>query len=636
MVWFRLRSGVRVAVAAAVLLSGVAIVAESGVADPVSAAASSPEVRLMNGGTTPTVTAPATLTANGMSVHYPVVISGFSAPSLSATISVPDGRGTFSFATTSGVTAMFGYPSTSAVPASGFEIGFFGDNAAVTSILADHIFWTGGNTGDVTVSVVVTAYEEGVFFNPDNGHYYEYVAGPVSWFEASNSAATEVHASTSTPGYLVTITSESENDFIASKVNAPSVWIGATDDYAYINAAVGQTLFANQTLSEGKWHWVTGPETGFQFWEGDYDGVTVSGRFAAWAVYQTNGEPNSSGNCGLTNWGSPLGRWDDQPCTFTKGYLVEYGPLSNPAQAVSLSVAATVAAPAILTVEVSGNGTVSSSPAGIECGVSCSAQFVPGVVTLSAIPGAGQRLESWGSPCSGSGVCVLSLNSDQTVSATFGPIPVVVETPTTTTVALPVPPSSTVPVPAGDPDTGQLPSLSPGEFTVIENGVATSVEVSTENGSDLVMRGTDFELRLSGQCSSGCSVQTNAAGRQILQLDSQGAVQVAGEGFQPGSVVYVWLFSTPQLLGELTVGADGAFSGALPLIGVEVGEHTLQVSGVNLNGLVRTANLGVIVDAPDVTENLPSTGQSLGAVKWMIVMLAFGGMLLAARRRQVA
>jgi LPXTG-motif cell wall-anchored protein len=101
-------------------------------------------------------------------------------------------------------------------------------------------------------------------------------------------------------------------------------------------------------------------------------------------------------------------------------------------------------------------------------------------------------------------------------------------------------------------------------------------------------------------------------------------------------VVYVWLFSTPQLLGELTVGADGAFSGALPLIGVEVGEHTLQVSGVNLNGLVRTANLGVIVDAPDVTENLPSTGQSLGAVKWMIVMLGFGGMLLAARRRQVA
>jgi len=161
------------------------------------------------------------------------------------------------------------------------------------------------------------------------------------------------------------------------------------------------------------------------------------------------------------------------------------------------------------------------------------------------------------------------------------------------------------------------------------------VEVSTSNGSDLVMRGADYELRLTGQCSSGCSIQTNAAGRQILQLDNQGAVQVAGEGFQPGSVVYVWLFSTPQFLGELTVGTDGAFSGALPLIGVEPGEHTLQVSGVNFNGQVRTANLGVIVDAPDVTGNLPTTGQSFGALKWMLMMLGIGGILLAARRRRV-
>jgi hypothetical protein len=607
--WSNSRKVVRVLLAAALLASGVAVTSGAPLAASAASRSISPEVRLMNGSTPPTVQAPVTLTADGITVHYPVIISGFTAPSLSATISVPSGSGTFSFATTSGITAMFGYPSVSAVPTTNYEIGFFGDNAAVTSILANHLRWTGGTTGDVTVSVAVNAYAEGVAFNPVNGHYYEFVSGPVSWADASTGASTSTRFGMA--GYLATITSESENNFISSKISAKDIWIGAKYDGT-------------------NWVWATGPETGTAFWNGINKGTAIGGQFASWDSAEPNG---GAGACALTNW-KPGGLWDDQPCTNTKSYLIEYGPPSGNAEVVSLSIAALVVEPAVLTLEPSGSGIITSSPAGISCGATCSASFVSGsAVTLTAVPDAGQRLVSWGGSCSGQGACTLTMTGDQTVSATFGPVPVFVETPTTTTIA---PPASTNPVPVTDPETGALPTLAPGETSVFENGVAVSVELVAEGGTDLVMRGAGFELRLSGECSSGCSVQTDGSGRQILQLDSEGAARVSGEGFQAGSSVYVWLFSTPVFLGELTVGDDGTFSGSLPLTGVEPGEHTLQVSGVSTDGQVRTANLGVVVASSSLVPDLgtlPATGQSLDAVKWMLLMLGLGGVLLIARRR---
>src|SRR5947199_1145836 len=52
-----------------------------------------------------------------------------------------------------------------------------------------------------------------------------------------------------------------------------------------------------------------------------------------------------------------------------------------------------------------GGGTVTSSPAGISCGATCSTSFTTGtVVTLSAAPAAGSTFAGWsGSGCSGTG-----------------------------------------------------------------------------------------------------------------------------------------------------------------------------------------------------------------------------------------
>jgi len=74
-----------------------------------------------------------------------------------------------------------------------------------------------------------------------------------------------------------------------------------------------------------------------------------------------------------------------------------------------------------LTVTTSSGGTVSSNPAGINCGQTCTAPFNSGTqVTLTATPAANESFTSWGGACSGTKpTCTLTLNSNQSASATF-------------------------------------------------------------------------------------------------------------------------------------------------------------------------------------------------------------------------
>jgi MYXO-CTERM domain-containing protein len=156
------------------------------------------------------------------------------------------------------------------------------------------------------------------------------------------------------------------------------------------------------------------------------------------------------------------------------------------------------------------------------------------------------------------------------------------------------------------------------------------VEVFVEASTDLVMKGQDFELRLAGECSAGCSITTTADGRQVLELEERGLAKVSGEGFSAGSTVYVWLFSEPRFLGELTVNADGSFTGTVPLGDIAPGEHTLQVNGISFDGLPRTANLGVVVNP---VPTLPATGSDPLGV-WVLALALLGlGLILTVRRR---
>jgi hypothetical protein len=69
-----------------------------------------------------------------------------------------------------------------------------------------------------------------------------------------------------------------------------------------------------------------------------------------------------------------------------------------------------------------GAGTVTSNPAGIACGSTCSVQYDSGSkVTLTAHAGKSSRFKGWSGACSGTGSCTVTLSSDRTATATFSP-----------------------------------------------------------------------------------------------------------------------------------------------------------------------------------------------------------------------
>ena len=70
---------------------------------------------------------------------------------------------------------------------------------------------------------------------------------------------------------MATLTSQEESDF-AGKQASGAGWIGGSDEE-----------------TEGEWKWVTGPEAGTVFWNGEVNGSTSN--FAFW----NNNEPNNLG-----------------------------------------------------------------------------------------------------------------------------------------------------------------------------------------------------------------------------------------------------------------------------------------------------------------------------------------------------
>jgi uncharacterized repeat protein (TIGR02543 family) len=77
-----------------------------------------------------------------------------------------------------------------------------------------------------------------------------------------------------------------------------------------------------------------------------------------------------------------------------------------------------------LSVSKVGSGTITSVPASISCGATCSTQFVHGsTVSLLAQPDYGFAFAGWSGACASTGTCVVTMDSDKSVSANFIELP---------------------------------------------------------------------------------------------------------------------------------------------------------------------------------------------------------------------
>lgn len=155
-------------------------------------------------------------------------------------------------------------------------------------------------------------------------HYYQYIPGSTNWNNAKTNAATK--SLFGLTGYLATITSQEENDFIRSKLQSDG-WVGGSDDYMHVNAALGSSTFANQSAVEGKWYWVTGPEKGTPISVNNGSPQSVNGSYMNW----NPNEPNNSGNEHYMQlFSAQNGRWNDLGSgSILSGYVVEFGGYGN-------------------------------------------------------------------------------------------------------------------------------------------------------------------------------------------------------------------------------------------------------------------------------------------------------------------
>jgi hypothetical protein len=111
-----------------------------------------------------------------------------------------------------------------------------------------------------------------------------------------------------------------------------------------------------------------------------------------------------------------------------------------------------------------GTGAVTSEPAGIACGVTCTETglAIDAPVTLTARPDAGAVFKAWTGACAGQkATCKLTITRDTSTNAVFGlPSPATTTTTKTTTVTTtsPPPPPSTPPPPPPPPPVAVNPS----------------------------------------------------------------------------------------------------------------------------------------------------------------------------------
>lgn len=161
---------------------------------------------------------------------------------------------------------------------------------------------------------------------PATKHFYRFVSKPeITWTEAKDEAESNSMMYYGLRGYLATVTSQVESDFIKLKTKGVG-WIGGSD-----------------VAIEGQWRWVTGPEgledsgKGRLFWNNGPE----AGQFTNW----NGAEPNDCCNANIDheedyahityfpNNSANSYKWNDLPNGGASGnfvpagYLIEFGGL---------------------------------------------------------------------------------------------------------------------------------------------------------------------------------------------------------------------------------------------------------------------------------------------------------------------
>jgi hypothetical protein len=168
---------------------------------------------------------------------------------------------------------------------------------------------TGSTIGNVKLSVAATINPTGFYYNGVNGHFYKPVTIGTTYTSARSASLLSTFKGQR--GYLLTLTSSSEDLFIQANVPQSNIWFAATDE-----------------VIDGTWVIDAGPEKGTIMKTSN--GQTAGNRpgvYNNWAGGEPNGY-NHSEDYAVTKWGG--NQWNDLSNNWNNPYVIEYGTWTNP------------------------------------------------------------------------------------------------------------------------------------------------------------------------------------------------------------------------------------------------------------------------------------------------------------------
>ncbi len=239
-------------------------------------------------------------------------LSGFgSTETLLASISLvnPPTGTTFYLNTTTGLIAASGFT----LAGNKTRLVVTGTMASINTALTSLKVNTGATIGNVQLSVAATVNPVGFFYNGVNGHFYKPITATVDRTTYTNARARSLLTTfKGQTGYLVTITSTSEEEFIRVNVPATNVWFAATDE-----------------VIDGRWVIDAGPEKGtvMKTQNGQLNG-NIPGVYNNWCGGEPNGA-NGSENYAVAKWNGAA-CWNDLSNNWNNPYVIEYGTWANP------------------------------------------------------------------------------------------------------------------------------------------------------------------------------------------------------------------------------------------------------------------------------------------------------------------
>lgn len=181
---------------------------------------------------------------------------------------------------------------------------------------------------------------------------------------------------------------------------------------------------------------------------------------------------------------------------------------------------------------------------------------------------------------------------------------------------------------------GTVPSKAPSPPQVVAGAAAVKVGDTTEEATversdnQLVVTAGALEAVIGGMNPDGTPMALDEAGN--VRLRTGDTVRIKLAGFEPGSVMEAWLFSTPVLLGTSKVGSDGTVIGTFTIpANAPSGSHRVVIVASTTDGKPATLAVGINVGEWEKESSL-----TVWLIVLPIVLAVLGALLLPATRRR--